>query len=209
MGKVSIGLRGWRFNEEDVFTEDGNLRPLDEMPQDDSDRISRLTALVSSPCDACWLIHGDENVHQCNVASVVYGEPLSEVLLCEEHETDFVHWYHDEDGSAYRGEPELQDRFHEWFLDGGRAPEDAVGVEHVLTAPEELPAVEGPDPSVLNVEVPEERRERIDLREGTIERGAAVTRGAASPDESGDGDDEGDDLDLDDADVDFSQDYPT
>ncbi len=206
MGKVSIGLRGWRFDEEEVFTDDGKLRPLEEMPEDASDRISRLTALVNSPCHACWLIHGDENVEKCNVARVVYGEPLSEVLLCDDHEANFVYWYRERGGDRYRGDPELQDAFHEWFLDGGRAPEDYAGVEHVETAPEDLPDVQGPDPSVLDVELPEERRERIDLREGEVLRGADATRDDAA---AADGEADEDDLDLEDADVDLSRDYPS
>ncbi|PSP75437.1 hypothetical protein BRC81_15535 [Halobacteriales archaeon QS_1_68_20] len=201
MGKVSIGLRGWRFDEDEVFSDDGKLRPLEEMPEDASDRISRLTALVNSPCHACWLIHGDENVEECNVARVVYGEPLSEVLLCDGHEADFVYWYRERGGDEYRGDPELQDAFHEWFVDGGRAPEDYGGIEHVRTAPEDLPDVQGPDPSVLDVELPEEKRERIDLREGEVYRGEEADR-----DEDAD---EAEDVELDDADVDLSQDYPS
>jgi hypothetical protein len=141
---VSIGLRGWRFEEDDVFTPDGEVRPLDEMPPDARDRVLRLSALVGSPCDACWLIHGDENIERCRDADVVYGEPMAEVILCTPHESDFLYWYREEGGSIYRGSEDLEDAFYEWFADGGRAPEGYAGIEHVDTDPEHLP--EPPDP---------------------------------------------------------------
>jgi hypothetical protein len=34
MAKVSVGLRGWRFDEEEIFTDDGELKPLDEIPEE-------------------------------------------------------------------------------------------------------------------------------------------------------------------------------
>jgi len=139
MSKVSIGLRGWRFEESDVFTPDGEVRPLDEMPPDARERVLRLSALVGSPCNACWLIHGDENIAQCNVAEVVYGEPLAEVVLCADHEPDFLYWYREAGGSAYRGSEDLEDAFYEWFVDGNRAPADYAGMEHVETDPEAVP----------------------------------------------------------------------
>ena len=139
MGKVSIGLRGWRFDESEVFDDDGAYLPIDEMPPDVRKRIVRLSALVTKPCDACWLVHGDEEIARANVAAVVYGEPLSEVLLCAEHENDFLYWYREDGGSRYRGEDELQDAFYEWFDDGSRAPDDYAGVEHVDTDPDDLP----------------------------------------------------------------------
>ena len=144
MAKVSIGLRGWRFEEADVFTSEGEVRPLDEMPPDARERVLRLSALVGSPCDACWLIHGDENIEQCRVAEVVYGEPLAEVVLCGTHEPDFLYWYREKGGDAYRGSEDLEDAFHEWFAGGGRAPDDYRGIEHVDTDPDDLPEV--PDP---------------------------------------------------------------
>lgn len=161
MGKVSIGLRGWRFDEADVFTDDGDLRPVDQMPDDVAARVSRLSALVGSPCHACWLIHGDENLPACNVAAVVYGEPMAEVVLCEEHEPDFLYWYREAGGDQYRGSEAFQDAFFEWFTDGGRAPSDYSGIEHVDTEPESIP-----DPDIDQDAGPLERpgSERIDLR---------------------------------------------
>ncbi|PSP50592.1 hypothetical protein BRC67_09235, partial [Halobacteriales archaeon QH_3_68_24] len=47
-------------------------------------------------------------------------------------------------GQAVAGETELGDRFHEWFADGGRAPEEFGGVEHVEENPDDVP--EAPDP---------------------------------------------------------------
>jgi hypothetical protein len=144
MAKVSIGLRGWRFEEADVFTPEGEVRPLDEMPPDARERVLRLSALVGSPCDACWLIHGDEEIEQCRAADVVYGEPMAEVILCAPHEPDFLYWFREAGGSAYRGSEDLEDAFHGWFANGGRAPDGYEGVEHVDTAPEDLP--DPPDP---------------------------------------------------------------
>ena len=48
MGKVSIALRGWRFDEAAVFTNDGELRPLDEMDQDTRERIVSVPLKMST-----------------------------------------------------------------------------------------------------------------------------------------------------------------
>jgi len=145
MGKVSIGLRGWRFDEDDVFAADGTVRPLDNMPEDTRQRILRLSGLMEEPCDCCYLEYGDAQVRQCRPAQVIYGEPMGEVLLCSVHETDFVHWFRAAGGRRFAGETELKDRFHEWFADGGRAPDGFEGVEHVEEDPDDAP--EAPDPS--------------------------------------------------------------
>ena len=150
MAKVSIGLRGWRFDEADVFDEEGRYRSLSEMPQDVADRVSRLSALVTAPCHACYLIHGDAEIGQCNVAEIVYGEPMAEVLLCADHEPDFLYWYREAGGAALRGEDGFDDAFHEWFRDGGRAPAGYAGVDHVDTDPDDLP--EPPDPEELSMD---------------------------------------------------------
>ena len=198
MGKVSIALRGWRFEEEEVFAPDGRLRPLEEMPDDAAERLLRLPDLVGSPCDACWLVHGDEALEQCQVAQVVYGEPLAEVVLCDDHEDDFVYWYREAGGSAHRGEPELQDAFHEWFADGGRAPEGYEGVEHVDTDPQALPDLPDDQSGALDMHLPDEKKERIDLEAMEVHTGEDADR---------DGDDDEAD-DLDDLDVDLTRDYP-
>ncbi|EMA47663.1 hypothetical protein C448_04474 [Halococcus morrhuae DSM 1307] len=143
MGKVNIALRGWRFDESAVFTDDGDIKPIDEMEPTTRERIVRLRQLIDSPCHACWLIHGDSELDACNDAAAVYGEPLSEVVLCEEHEPDFRYWFREQGGADHRGEPALQDAFHEWFADGGRAPEEYEPVEHVDTDPTAVPSVSG------------------------------------------------------------------
>lgn len=196
MGKVSIALRGWRFEEDEVFAPDGRLKPFEEMPDDAAKRIERLSSLVGSPCDACWLARGDEEREQCNVAEVVYGEPLAEVVLCTDHEDDFVYWFQGAGGSRYRGESVLQDEFHEWFADGGRAPEGYEGFEHVDTDPEELPELPDDRTGALDMHLPDEKKERIDLRNMEVQTGADAGR------------DEDDEPPVDDADVDLSQDYP-
>jgi hypothetical protein len=142
MGKVSIGLRGWRFDEDEVFAADGTVRPLDNMPEDTRERVLRLSGLMEEPCDACYLVH--EDIQQCRPAQAVYGEPMGEVLLCSVHEPAFVYWFREAGGREYAGETELRDRFHEWFADGGRAPDDYAGIEHVEADPGEVP--EAPDP---------------------------------------------------------------
>jgi len=143
MGKVSIGLRGWRFDEDHVFDEDGEIRDLDEMPEDTRYRVVRLSSLLGEPCSACWLVHGEANVEECNRGTIVYGEPLAEVLLCDDHEADFLYWFREEGGQAYAGSGDLQDEFHEWFLDGGRAPDEYGGIEHVQRHPDTLPDAAG------------------------------------------------------------------
>ncbi|WP_135820756.1 hypothetical protein [Halostella litorea] len=183
MSKVSIGLRGWRFEESEILTEDGDWRPFDEMPEESRDRLIRLRSLVTKPCDACYLIHGEEAKERCREAEIVYGEPYAEVVLCSEHEADFLYWFREAGGDAYAGEDELQGAFHDWFADGNRAPDGYIGVEHVDTDPADLP--EPPEDAK-----PEEERRRIDLREGM------------DPEEEGLDDADVDDLDL-------STDYPT
>ncbi len=137
MAKVSIGLRGWRFDEDEVFDEEGNVRPLVEMDDDTVYRLVRLSAILGEPCDACWL--QEDDVEDCNAAAIVYGEPLSEVVLCERHEADFLYWFREEGGSEYAGSDELQDAFHEWFVSGNRAPEGYAGLDHVEENPSDLP----------------------------------------------------------------------
>jgi len=136
--KVNIGLRGWRFDA-DVLDDDGNVRPLATMEPDTRQRLLVLANRVNDPCDACWLVHGDENIKQCNIAEVVYGEPLGEVVLCSAHETDFLYWFREAGGDAYAGDRDLQDAFAEWFSEGGRAPAEYERLEHVEEDPTALP----------------------------------------------------------------------
>jgi hypothetical protein len=168
MGKVYIGLRGWRFEEDEVFAADGTVRPLDNMPEDTRERVLRLSGLMGEPCDGCYLIHGQEAVDQVRPASVIYGEPGGEVLLCGKHETDFVYWFQEAGGREWAGEAELKDRFHEWFADGGRAPEDFGGVEHVEEAPDEVPEAPDPQRELPGIEeelaaLNDEEREALDV----------------------------------------------
>jgi len=195
MAKVSIGLRGWRFEESDVFTDDEEFKPLDEIPEEPRERLVRLTYLVEQPCDACYLIHGDDDIAKCAQAAIVYGEPGDEILLCAAHEADFLYWYREAGGKAHRGESTFRDRFHEWFADGGRAPEGYEGIDHVETSPEDLPTP--PDPQEVQRRLNENfDGRRIDLREGW---------GDAEDDES----DRGGDADVDLDDVDLGTDYPS
>jgi hypothetical protein len=186
MAKVSIGLRGWRFEESGVFTPDGEFRPLDEIPEDPRERLVRLAYLVEEPCDACYLVHGENEVERCRRAAIVYGEPGNEVLLCDDHEADFLYWYREAGGKAHRGDPAFRDEFHEWFADGGRAPEGYGGLSHVETDPEAMP--DPPDPQELNRRLNEgfDGRE-IDLREQ----------------------DDAEAVDVDAADIDLGTDYPS
>ncbi|MEF8774969.1 MAG: hypothetical protein V5A43_00505 [Haloarculaceae archaeon] len=131
MSKVSIALRGWRFDEDDVFDQDGDLKALGEMPADSRHRIVRLAQISGDACDACWLLHGEADIHRANQGTIVYGEPMAEVLLCADHEADFLYWFREAGGSASAGDAEFPDRFHEWFADGNRAPEDYEGLDHV------------------------------------------------------------------------------
>lgn len=162
MAKISIGLRGWRFDEDEVFDENGDIRPIDEMTEDTRNRLIRLSAIMGDPCNACWLVHGEENLEQCNVGAIVYGEPLAEVLLCDEHETDFIYWFREEGGHQYAGSSALQDEFHEWFLEGNRAPESYPGLRHVDQEPDALPdavqneGIEGVDCQVDDLDADEQ-----------------------------------------------------
>ncbi len=163
MGKISIGLQGWRFDESAVFTDDGEYRPFDELDDDDRERLIRLTVIAGAPCDACWLIHG-EDWDACNEARYVYGEPLAEVLVCEEHEPDFVYWFREEGGDPVAGADDFDDHFHEWFLDGGRAPDGYEGMEYVEDDPDDLPEPPDVDADDVDLHVGE-TEERIDLRD--------------------------------------------
>jgi hypothetical protein len=203
MSKVSIGLRGWRFDEDEVFTDDGEVRPFDEMRDDTRRRLVRVGVLYGSPCDACWLIHGDAALDACNEATVVYGEPLSEVSVCDQHEADFLYWFRKDGGIEHAETERFEDAFHEWFAAGHRAPEGYGSVEHVDTAPRDLPESSMPDPDEHgDLGTREVVEQRIDLRTGEIED-APDPR----PDASDDEDEE--ELDLDDADVDLDADYPS
>ncbi|MFB6202313.1 MAG: hypothetical protein ABEI98_09910 [Halorhabdus sp.] len=164
MAKVSIGLRGWRFEESDVFDEDGSLKRLTEMPEDARERIRRLTELISEPCDACYIEHGDANVAQCNVGTIVYGEPMGEVLLCDAHESDFLYWFREEGGQDLAGTREMANAFQAWFDEGSRAPAGYSALDHVEEDPEQVPT---PSPEIQSLEVEiqemdEEEREALD-----------------------------------------------
>ncbi|MFC7141629.1 hypothetical protein ACFQMA_17550 [Halosimplex aquaticum] len=163
MGKVSIGLRGWRFDEDAVFDADGRIRPLGNMDEDTRERIVRLSAMMGEPCDACYLVHGDEDIERCNPAQAIYGEPLGEVLLCDDHEADFVYWFQEEGGKRLAGERELQGAFHDWFADGGRSPE-GFELEHVEEDPDSVPEAPDPDDELpgLEEEIEEMDDEELD-----------------------------------------------
>jgi len=141
MAKVSIALRGWRFDEAEVFDETGELRPLDELPEETRKRLVRLKFIADEPCNVCWLLHRDES--ECNTAEIVYGEPLNEVLLCNEHEADFLYWFREDVGKLAKGQDDFADLFHEWYAAGNRAPDGYGGVEHVDTEPDAVPKPRG------------------------------------------------------------------
>ncbi|AFK20573.1 hypothetical protein E6P09_12265 [Haloferax mediterranei ATCC 33500] len=164
MAKVSVGLRGWRFEESEIFSEDGEFKPLDEIPEDSRKRLVRLISLVEEPCDACYLIHGDEEIHKCRQARIVYGEPGEEALLCDQHEPDFLYWFREEGGRDFVGDVVFADAFHEWFADGGRAPDGYGGLEHVDTDPDELPSPPDANEIQRRLEANFEG-ERIDIRD--------------------------------------------
>ncbi|WP_435160027.1 hypothetical protein [Halorubrum sp. SY-15] len=163
MAKVSIGLRGWRFDEADIVSEDGVLKPLEEIPEEPRERLVRLVGLVDKPCDVCYLEHGEEEAHRCAEAAIVYGEPGGEVLLCDAHEPDLVYWYREAGGAAHAGEQTFGDRFHEWIAAGNEAPPGYESVEHVDEDPEGLPEL----PDQLEVQRRMEENfegRRIDIR---------------------------------------------
>jgi hypothetical protein len=182
MGKVNVGLRGWRFAEADIFTDEGLFKQLEEIPKDDRQRLLRLVSLVEKPCDACRLIHGEDEIHRARQAAVVYGEPNDEVVLCADHEADFLYWYQNDGGSEYRGSAAFDDAFEEWFDNGGRAPEEFETVEHVETDPEGLP--DPPDAEELNAMLSEGYEpERIDLREYVDDETAAAANDTLADDD--------------------------
>ncbi len=121
--RVSIGLRGWTFDPDNVFDDDGELKSVDDIPEEDRLRVVRLTEIIGNACHVCMLRHPNEGWDVWKKADAVYGEPTTEVLVCDEHEPDFLYWYFEEGGEAYKGEEELPDEFHAWIRDGGEAPE--------------------------------------------------------------------------------------
>jgi len=165
MTKVSIGFRGWRFDEDEVFDEDGSYRPLPEMAEDTRERIQRIPALSNQPCDVCYLEDEAGERDARNEPTAVYGEPGAEVLVCDDHEATFYYWFLDAGGDAHEGEPGLQDAFHEWVAAGNREPEQYEGPDHVETAPESIPAPDAGDLHGLPVELPDDERARLDLLE--------------------------------------------
>jgi len=123
----------------------------------------------------------------------VYGEPNGEVLLCPEHEPEFIYWFREEGGSEHAGELEFGDRFHEWVAAGNEAPEGYASVEHVEEDPDDLPDL--PDQQDIQERVEQDfEGERIDILELAGET---------------DDEDELSEDDLTDSDVDLSTDYPS
>ncbi len=94
---------------------------------------------------------------------------MAEVVLCEAHEPDFLYWYREAGGDQYRGSEDLQDAFFTWFEDGGRAPTEYGGLEHVETAPEDLPEPEI-DQAAATVDLAESEERRIDLRDIDLDK---------------------------------------
>jgi len=194
MSKVSIGLRGWRFNEADIIAADGTIKPLDAIPKEPRERLLRLVGLIEEPCDVCYLEHGDAEIHRCTQAAIVYGEPGGEVLLCQAHEREFLYWFREAGGKAHAGEQSFGDRFHEWVAAGNEAPADYDSLEHVEADPEGLPDL--PDQAEIQARLEEDfEGRRIDIR----------ALAGEEPDESEKLDEET----LEDADVDLSTEYPS
>ena len=162
MGKVNIGLRGWRFDE-DILNEEGRVRPLATMEPEDRQRILVLADRVVDPCDGCWLEYGEDKIEECNVAEAIYGEPRGEVVLCSVHEPDFLYWFREAGGSAYAGEVKLREAFHQWFLDGNRAPEDYEGLDHVDEDPTALPDAPASSEAIPGFEEELESMDQEDL----------------------------------------------
>lgn len=117
-------MRGWRFDPEVVFTEDGDVKPLEEVPEPDRLRLVRLTEIIGNACHVCMLRNPEEGWDAWRKADAVYGEPTHEVLVCDEHEPVFYYWFWEEGGEMYKGEDELQREFHDWVEEGGGAPKD-------------------------------------------------------------------------------------
>jgi hypothetical protein len=194
MAKVSIGLRGWRFEEDEIFSDDEELKPLDEIPEDPRERLLRLVSLVEEPCDVCYLDYGEAEVHRCNEAEIVYGEPDGEVLLCPEHEPDLLYWFREEGGSDHKGSVEFADRFHEWVAAGNEAPEGYGSVEHVEEDPGGLPDL--PDQQEVQERLEADfEGERIDILE--LARGEESDREKLTEEE------------LSESELDLSTDYPS
>jgi hypothetical protein len=194
MAKVSIGLRGWRFEEDEIFSDDEELKPLDEIPEDPRERLLRLVGLVEEPCDVCYLDYGEAEVHRCNEAEIVYGEPEGEVLLCPEHEPDLLYWFREEGGSDHKGSVEFADRFHEWVAAGNEAPDGYAAVEHVEEDPDGLPDL--PDQQEVQERLEADfEGERIDILE--LARGEETDREKLTEEE------------LSESELDLSTDYPT
>ncbi len=201
MAKVSVGLRGWRFDEDEIITENGELKPLEEIPEEPRERLVRLVALVEEPCDACYLEHGEDEIHRCNQAEIVYGEPRGEVLLCPAHEPDFVYWFREAGGSEHTGTIEFGDRFHEWVAAGNEAPDGYAAIEHVDEDPDALPELPDQQEIQRRVEAGFDG-DRIDIRElageGTTDE--RVTDASDEPVSE---------ADLQDSGVDLSTEYPS
>lgn len=120
--KVCIGLRGWKFDPDNIFDAEGDMKPIDEIPEDDRLRVVRLREIIGNACHVCMLRNPEEGWDAWRKADAVYGEPTHEVLVCDEHEKEFLYWFWDEGGEEYKGENELQTRFHDWVEEGGEAP---------------------------------------------------------------------------------------
>ncbi|WP_284008701.1 hypothetical protein [Haloarcula pelagica] len=148
--KVNIGLRGWRFDD-DVLDDDGRVRPLGTLDPETRQRLLVLARRVVDPCDACRMVEGAAT-EDCNVAEVIYGEPNGEVVLCSAHEPDFIYWFRELGGDEYAGETDMRRAFHEWFVEGGRAPEDYEGLEHVDEDPTAVPEAPSRSEAIPGIE---------------------------------------------------------
>jgi len=171
MGKVNIGLRGWRFEEDEVFDENGRVRPIGTMPEDTKLKILRLAERLGDPCDGCWLEYGREDPGRCRQGEIIYGDPGAEVLLCRHHEPDFLYWFREAGGKNLAGDDEFAERFHDWFVEGGGAPESYEGIDHVDEDPDNVPTVPDQDEALPGLEEELEEFDEEDLSDLDIDLG--------------------------------------
>lgn len=163
MNKVNIGLRGWRFEEAEVFGDDGRVRPIGTMPDDTKTKVLRLAERIGDPCDACWLEWGRDDPSRCRQGEAIYGEPGGEVLVCRTHEPDFIYWFREEGGADLAGDVAFGEAFHDWYVDGGRAPEGYEGIEHVDEDPDGVPTAPDPNEALPGLEEEIKRIDEEDL----------------------------------------------
>ncbi len=114
---------------------DGRVRPL-RPGAGNSPAVRVLAERVSTPVTPAGLFTATKTSNSAT-SRIVYGEPMGEVLVCSDHEADFLYWFREEGGEPTAAKRRSAE-FHEWFQGGNRVHRMEHSDVHVQRTPAEV-----------------------------------------------------------------------